>query len=47
MDSQDLIIILGPSHTAKVSFKQNYQADEYHDFGHKKINLVEKESIGR
>jgi murein L,D-transpeptidase YafK len=39
---QDLIILKGPSNTIKVSFKQYYQADAYHDFGLKKINLVKK-----
>ena len=42
VDIQDLIIIRGPSQTAKVSFKQNYQADAYRDFGLKKMNLVKK-----
>ena len=42
VDVQDLIIVRGSNNTAKVSFKQDYQADEYHDFGLKKINLVKK-----
>ena len=39
---QDLIIVPGPGQTVKVSFKQDYLADEYHDFGLKKMNLVKK-----
>ena len=42
VDIQDLIIVKGPSDTVRVSFKQGYQADGYHDFGLKKINLVKK-----
>ena len=42
VDIQDLIIIRGPSQTAKVSFKQNYRADKNQDFGLKKMNLVKK-----
>jgi len=42
VDIQDLIVVKGPSDTVRVSFKQGYQADGYHDFGLKKINLVKK-----
>jgi murein L,D-transpeptidase YafK len=42
VDIQDLIIVKGPSGTVRVSFKQAYQADGYHDFGLKKIKLVKK-----
>ena len=42
VDIQDLIIVRGPGQTANVSFKQDYLADEYRDFGLKKMNLVKK-----
>jgi murein L,D-transpeptidase YafK len=42
VDIQDLIIVHGPKDTVRVSFKQDYQADGYHDFGLKKINLEKK-----
>jgi ABC-type Fe3+-citrate transport system substrate-binding protein len=42
VDIHDLIIVKGSSDTVRVSFKQRYQVDGYHDFGLKKINLVKK-----
>ena len=42
VDIQDLIIVPGPGQTVKVSFKQDYSADEYRDYGLKKMNLVKK-----
>ena len=42
VDVQDLIIVPGQSDMVKVSFKQNYQADGYHDFGLKKMKLIKK-----
>ena len=42
VDIQDLIIVRGPGQTVKVSFIQDYIADEYHDYGLKKMNLVKK-----
>lgn len=42
VDVRDLIIVRGSNNTVKVSFKQDYQADGYRDFGLKKINLVKK-----
>ena len=42
VDIQDLIVVRGPGQTAKVSFTQDYSADDYHDYGLKKMNLVKK-----
>ena len=42
VDIQDLIIVPGPGRTVKISFKQDYLADEYRDYGIKKMTLVKK-----
>jgi ketosteroid isomerase-like protein len=42
VDVRDLSIVQVSDRTAKVSFKQNYRADEYHDFGLKNLLLVKK-----
>ena len=42
VDVMDLSIVQVSKWTAKVSFKQNYQADEYQDFGLKNLLLVKR-----
>ena len=42
VDIMDLSIVQVSKWTAKVSFKQNYQADEYQDFGLKNLLLVKR-----
>ena len=42
VDVTDLSIVQISNRTAKVRFKQNYQADEYHDFGLKNLLLVKR-----
>jgi murein L,D-transpeptidase YafK len=42
VDVADLSIVQVSKWTAKVSFKQNYQADEYQDFGLKNLLLVKR-----
>ena len=42
VDVMDLSIVQVSNWTARVSFKQNYQADEYQDFGLKNLLLVKR-----
>jgi murein L,D-transpeptidase YafK len=42
VDVMDLSIVQVSNRTAKVSFKQNYQADKYHDVGLKNLLLVKR-----
>lgn len=42
VDLTDLSIVQVSNSTAKVSFKQDYQADGYHDFGLKNLLLIKR-----
>ncbi|UCB49785.1 MAG: hypothetical protein JSW56_02505, partial [Deltaproteobacteria bacterium] len=42
VEVMDMSIVQVSKWTAKVTFKQNYQADEYQDFGLKNLLLVKR-----